>query len=113
MHILKLGGIVGLYHPCANGMQVQKFKLIIQNCLYSHVITPSNLLSPERPLAVLSYGRSLELSAYEPRFIRDFIRSKIRPVESIVLNQIYNKNIVKEAKLVTTLNDDKLCPYIE
>lgn len=113
MHILKLGGIVGLYHPCANKMQVRKFKSLIQSCLYSHVITPSNLLSPERPLAVLSYGRSLEMSVHEPDFIRNFIRSKNKSVEIVVQGRRYNKELIKEAKLVTTLEDKNLCPYIE
>lgn len=113
MHTLKLGGIVGLYHPCANKMQVQKLKSIIQSCLYSYVITPSTLLTSERPLAVLSYGKSLELSVFEPRFIRDFIKSKNKTVEIIVPNQWYNKELLKEAKLLTTFKDENLCPYIE
>lgn len=113
MHILKLGGIVGLYHPCANQMQVQEFKSSIQSCLYSHVITPSNLLTPNRPLAVLSYGRSLEMSVNEPRFIRDFIRSKNKSVEIVLESRRYQMELIKEAKLVTTFDDKKLCPYNE
>lgn len=113
MHTLKLGGIVGLYHPCANDMQVRMLKSAIQSCLYSHVITPSSLLSSERPLAVLSYGRSLEMSVCEPRFIRAFIRSKNKTVEAVAQNRRYNKELVKEATLVTTLNDETLCPYSE
>lgn len=113
MHILKLGGIVGLYHPCANKMEVRKFKSLIQNCLYSHVITPSNLLSSERPLAVLSYGRSLEMSVHEPHFIRNFIISKNKSVEIVARGPRYNKELIKESKLVTTLDDNNVCPYNE
>lgn len=112
MHTLKLGGVVGLYHPCANKMEINKLKSSIQSCLYSHVITPSTLLSPERPLAVLTYGRSLEMSVLEPRFIRDFIRTKNKSVE-IVQGQRYNKGLIQEARLVTTLEDTNLCPYSE
>lgn len=113
MHTLKLGGVVGLYHPCANQMQVQKFKSVIESCLYSYVITPSNLLSSQRPLAILTYGRSLELSVFEPHLIKDFIQSKTKPVEVVTHKQFYTKGLLKEAKLVTTLFDEKLCPYSE
>lgn len=112
MHTLKLGGIVALYHPCANKMEVNKLKTSIQSCLYSHVITPSNLLTPERPLAVLSYGRSLEMSVHVPRLIRDFIRNKKESVK-VVQGRRYDKGLIKEAKLVTTLDDTNLCPFSE
>lgn len=37
-----------LYHPCANKNQVEYLKKIVKLCLYRHIITPYNLLSPER-----------------------------------------------------------------
>lgn len=48
IHNLEHGAVVMLYHPCANKNQVQLLKKIVKMCLYRHIITPYNLLTPER-----------------------------------------------------------------
>jgi len=37
-----------LYHPCAHPSEVNKLKSIVKNCVGKHIITPSNLVPPER-----------------------------------------------------------------
>lgn len=52
MHNLEHGGIVLLYHPCALQSEVQRLRKIVTSCLYRHIITPSQSLTADRPLAV-------------------------------------------------------------
>ena len=42
------GGVVMLYHPCANQLEVQKLKELVKGCLRRHIITPYNLLNEDR-----------------------------------------------------------------
>jgi hypothetical protein len=37
-----------LYHPCAHPTEVAKLKKLVKGCVGKHVITPSNLVPPER-----------------------------------------------------------------
>jgi hypothetical protein len=37
-----------LYHPCAHPAEVNKLKKLVKNCVGKHIITPSNLVPPER-----------------------------------------------------------------
>jgi len=39
------GGVVLLYHPCADRREVEKLRRVVTSCLRRHVITPSRLLS--------------------------------------------------------------------
>lgn len=48
LHNLEHGAIVMLYHPCADRNEVNLLKKIVKNCLYKHIITPYNLLEPNR-----------------------------------------------------------------
>lgn len=48
VHNLEHGAVVMLYHPCANKYEVNLLKKIVRSCLYKHVITPYNLLTPDR-----------------------------------------------------------------
>lgn len=48
IHNLEHGAVVMLYHPCANRLEVNILRNLVEKCLYRHVITPYNLLTPER-----------------------------------------------------------------
>ncbi|XP_022920854.2 uncharacterized protein [Onthophagus taurus] len=75
LHNLEHGAIVMLYHPCANYQEVNYLKDIVTTCLYRHVITPYNLLTQERPLALVSWGRRLEMSMVDPKIVINFIKT--------------------------------------
>ena len=42
------GGIVALYHPCADLMEIKLLKNLVKTCLRRHVISPSIDLTKER-----------------------------------------------------------------
>ncbi|XP_016964953.1 uncharacterized protein LOC108034538 [Drosophila biarmipes] len=115
------GAIVMLYHPCAFSGQVKQLQDILGGCLYRHLISPSQTLSPERPLALLAWSRSLEMSVVDRRLAADFIqkhakRGPLAPEEMsrvVDKRQTYKEGLLTEAHLVTTADDYEVCGYLQ
>uniref|UniRef100_A0A6P4EIJ5 Uncharacterized protein LOC108043723 n=1 Tax=Drosophila rhopaloa TaxID=1041015 RepID=A0A6P4EIJ5_DRORH len=114
------GAIVMLYHPCAFPSQVKQLQDILGGCLYRHLISPSQALNPERPLALLAWSRSLEMSVVDQRLAVDFIQkhAKQGPLAPEELSRVvekretYKEGLLTEAHLVTTADDYELCGYL-
>ncbi|KAH8366205.1 hypothetical protein KR093_010149 [Drosophila rubida] len=115
------GAIVMLYHPCAFHGQVEQLQHIVRGCLYRHIITPSQDLTPERPLALLSWRNSLSMSVVDSKQVAEFIRkyAKGGPLGLPNLSRVVEKRdaykaaLLTEAHLVTDLDDSELCGYLE
>lgn len=112
LHNVEHGAIVMLYHPCANFNQVEQLKMLVKNCLYRHIITPSSgLLTPERPLALVAWGKSLEMSVVVPEIVIRFIKENaLRGPEKTATNGQYEKLLINHADVVSTIDDSVLCP---
>ncbi|KAH8378607.1 hypothetical protein KR009_000262 [Drosophila setifemur] len=115
------GAIVMLYHPCAFSGQVKQLQDIVGGCLYRHLISPSLTLSAERPLALLAWSRSLEMSVLDNHLVSDFIQkhAKQGPLAMEELSRVvdkrekYKEGLLTEARLVTTTDDYELCGYMQ
>ncbi|EDW18387.1 uncharacterized protein LOC6582207 [Drosophila mojavensis] len=115
------GAIVLLYHPCAFQGQVAQLENIVRGCLYRHLVTPSQLLTPERPLAVLAWRHSLTMSVVDRELVGQFIRkyAKQGPLAIPILSRVVEKResykaaLLTEARLVTDLDDSEVCGYLE
>lgn len=115
------GAIIMLYHPCAYQGQVEQLQRIVRGCLYRHIITPSQFLTPERPLALLSWRNSLSMSVVDRKQVGHFIRkyAKLGPLSLPNLSRVVEKResykaaLLTEAHLVTDLDDSELCGYLE
>ncbi|XP_048837272.1 tumor protein p53-inducible protein 13 isoform X2 [Brienomyrus brachyistius] len=59
---LRHGAAVLLYHPCASISQHSRLSLFARSCLSHYIITPFPQLSMQRPLAIVTWGRTLQLS---------------------------------------------------
>uniref|UniRef100_A0A9J7XTT8 Tumor protein p53 inducible protein 13 n=1 Tax=Cyprinus carpio carpio TaxID=630221 RepID=A0A9J7XTT8_CYPCA len=59
---LKNGALVFLYHPCVSAEAHRSLARLARSCLSHYILTPHPWLSQHRPLAVVSWGRSLEMS---------------------------------------------------
>ncbi|CAG7826826.1 unnamed protein product [Allacma fusca] len=68
--------LVMLYHPCAHPMEVKRLRSIVTRCFGNHVITPSTLLPPEWPLALVAWGCLLQMSLVDDNIAEDFIPQK-------------------------------------
>ncbi|KAL3270241.1 hypothetical protein HHI36_009297 [Cryptolaemus montrouzieri] len=98
LHNLEHGAVVMLYHPCANSKEVKFLKQLVQRCLYQYVITALNKLSPERPLALVAWGASLELSKVDILEVFKFIKQRaLKGPEDIDDDGQYYKNLIKPA----------------
>ncbi|KAH8234744.1 hypothetical protein KR032_002710, partial [Drosophila birchii] len=115
------GAIVMLYHPCAFPGQVEQLQHMVSGCLYRHLISPSQALSAERPLALLAWSRSLEMSVVDRQMVADFIQkhAKQGPLALEELSRVvdkreaYKEGLTAEARLVTTADDNELCGYMK
>ncbi|KAH8262066.1 hypothetical protein KR038_011855 [Drosophila bunnanda] len=115
------GAIVMLYHPCAFPGQVEQLQHMVSGCLYRHLISPSQALSAERPLALLAWSHSLEMSVVDWRLVADFIQkhAKQGPLALEELSRVvgkreaYKEGLTTEARLVTTADDYELCGYMK
>ncbi|XP_003699351.3 uncharacterized protein LOC100875586 [Megachile rotundata] len=111
LHSLEHGAIVALYHPCANPLEVKRLKNLVTGCLRRHIITPSNALSEQRPLAVVSWGCRLTMSRVDPSLVIEFIRGHaLQGPENISKDGDFEEGLLYRARTVSDLNDTTLCP---
>lgn len=111
IHNLEHGAIVALYHPCAESKNIQRLRELVSNCLYRHVITASQLLQPDRPFAMIAWGKSLEMSVIDATVVMGFIRmNALQGPEKIARDGQYTQSLVQRARLVSTQDDELLCP---
>ncbi|ODM94634.1 Tumor protein p53-inducible protein 13 [Orchesella cincta] len=76
LHNIEHGAVVMLYHPCAYPSEVNRLRTIVKGCVGKHVITPSTLLTPERPLALVAWGCRLLMSAVDDEMAMKFIQAR-------------------------------------
>nr|XP_031835368.1 uncharacterized protein LOC116428188 [Nomia melanderi] len=111
LHSLEHGAIVALYHPCANPLEVKRFKRLVTGCLRRHVITPYNLLSSERPFALVAWGCRLTMAYTDPETIKGFIRKyALKGPEDIPRDGQYDYGLIRPARIVSDVLDSNLCP---
>lgn len=69
------GIVVMLYHPCAFLPEVTRLqRLLAQNIGNNYLITMSQHLPSQRPIALITWGRILLMSIVEKNVIMDFIK---------------------------------------
>jgi Protein of unknown function (DUF3105) len=113
LHNVEHGGIVGLYHPCAEPSQVEQLKKLIKGCLYRHVLTPYVNLTEERPIAVVGWSATLEMSTLDHNLVKNFIKfyAKTGP-EKVFHDGQYDQLLIEKANFVSNVIDSDLCPHM-
>lgn len=114
LHNIEHGAVVMLYHPCAPTWFVQKLRTIVKGCLRKHIITPYKHLSLKRPLALVAWGCSLEMSHVKTREVVKFIKSFALKGPEGTLSKEGQYDYMLQAKAVpprgSDENDSVLCP---
>ncbi|XP_051164179.1 uncharacterized protein LOC127283389 isoform X2 [Leptopilina boulardi] len=111
LHSMEHGAIVMLYHPCANSLEVQILRKLITGCIRRHVISPSNLVSLDRPLVLLTWGCRLSMSYVDPEDVQEFIsKFALKGPEQIEDDGDFNKDLLHKAEIVSDMKDSNLCP---
>lgn len=89
---------------------VEKLRRLVKGCLRRHVITPSTLLTEERPLALVAWGKSIEFSVTDDEIVTNFIKKyALKGPEKTSRDGQYSKNLVEAASIVSTIDDGTLC----
>lgn len=119
LHNLEHGAVVFLYHPCTNQKTLQDLKSLAKNCLWKHIISSWDTgLSINYPVALVSWANVLRLRNFEDQGSRD---AALHFVEMHALaggsgeghcwgNGGFVNGIINHAKLVTSVEDDQICP---
>lgn len=70
-----------LYHPCAHPFMVNRLRKLVTNCIRKHVITrDTTRLTPERPLALVTWGCRMVMNRVENAKVVSFIKVRL-PLE--------------------------------
>lgn len=103
-----------LYDPCAHPAMVKKLRSLVTSCLRRHVITASNQLRKDRPLALVAWGCRLSMNFVEATQVISFIREKaVRGPEGRVSQDgQYDLGLLKRASIVegSDEEDTNICP---
>lgn len=119
---------MGLYHPCADPEQVSdmifwllisiysstkvsELKSTIRGCLFRHVLTPYPELTSERPIALVGWSASLEMSHFNISLAKYFMKvfAKTGPERTFRDGQ-YRHLLTERALYVTNVIDETICP---
>ncbi|XP_043910387.1 tumor protein p53-inducible protein 13 isoform X1 [Protopterus annectens] len=112
VHNLEHGGIAFLYHPCVHPRLKEELSLLARACMRKHVVTPYHNLSQEWPIALVAWGKTLEMSAVDLREAPTWLRRNVnRAYESdMKYDGTYNYLLIHESELVSDDNDKLVCP---
>ncbi|PWA20450.1 hypothetical protein CCH79_00003581, partial [Gambusia affinis] len=69
------GATVLLYHPCVELGERHLLSLLARSCLPGHIITPHPQLSRDMPIALVSWGRTLELTTVASSEVCDWLQA--------------------------------------
>ncbi|XP_065054193.1 uncharacterized protein LOC135682994 [Rhopilema esculentum] len=110
--ILQHGGVVFLYHPCANTSLVTKLRQLAESCLHRYVLTPYEKLTSSKPIALVSWGCFLLMNKVDFPTCKRWIKSHAYkgPASHIHKNGTYEHQLVRAAKVITDVKDTFLCP---
>ncbi|XP_043480694.1 uncharacterized protein LOC122510258 [Leptopilina heterotoma] len=111
LHSLEHGAVVMLYHPCANHLEVEILRKLVTGCIRRHIISPSNFVSTDRPLVLLTWGCHLSMSYVDVEDVQEFIsKFALKGPEQIENDGDFDKELLHKAEIVSDIKDSNLCP---
>ncbi|XP_073673887.1 uncharacterized protein tp53i13 [Garra rufa] len=114
LHNLRNGALVFLYHPCVSAEARRSLAGLAHSCLSHYILTPHPWLSQHRPLAVVSWGRSLEMSRITLG-VCDWLLSISSNISQASTNQRakYNLYLTKPASMDKPVNTSQDISKVE
>ncbi|XP_060704112.1 uncharacterized protein tp53i13 isoform X1 [Hemiscyllium ocellatum] len=112
VHNLQRGGVAFLYHPCVHPRLKEELSLLARACKYQHIITPHLNLSQQWPLALVTWGKSLEMSTINVAEAVSWLRESVNQARSSEMEEVgaYNYLLIWRAKLKSASSDQVTCP---
>ncbi|XP_077336484.1 tumor protein p53-inducible protein 13 isoform X1 [Lithobates pipiens] len=77
VHNLQNAGVAFLYHPCVDPQLKEVLSFVARSCVPRHIITPLPSLSRERPIALVTWCSTLEMSRMNMTEIRYWLKENI------------------------------------
>lgn len=96
------GATVVLYHPCTPLHQHRLLSDLARSCLTDYIVTPHPQLSEHMPIALVSWGRTLELSTVATEDICDWLettQATRTTFDGVTQTRKYNLLLTKSARL--------------
>ncbi|XP_077468116.1 tumor protein p53-inducible protein 13 [Stigmatopora argus] len=90
------GAAVLLYHPCAALSERPLLSTLAHSCLHNYIISPHPQLNKSLPVALVSWGRTLELSTAASSEVCDWLESMM--TSNIWKNGKYNFLLTQAAE---------------
>ncbi|XP_039985847.1 tumor protein p53-inducible protein 13 isoform X2 [Xiphias gladius] len=94
---LRHGATVLLHHPCAPLNERLLLSVLARSCLSDYIITPHPQLSKHRPIALVSWGRTVELSTVASSDVCDWLEAT-----TTTRNKFSGVNHIREYNLLLT-----------
>ncbi|XP_072314904.1 uncharacterized protein tp53i13 [Eucyclogobius newberryi] len=96
IHNLHRGATVLLYHPCSPPHQRRLLSALARSCIHDYILTPHKDLDKNRPVALVSWGRTLEVSTAASSEICDWLNatSSATPKAAERRRQIHHYNLL-------------------
>ncbi|KAK8740169.1 hypothetical protein OTU49_003074 [Cherax quadricarinatus] len=114
LHNIEHGAVVMLYDPCTEPLVVHRLRKLVTGCIRKHIITPYTFLSKERPLALIAWGCSLEMSTVDEKEVKTFIKKYglHGPEGNYTKDGGYKEGLIRKAKYPpgSGEKDSNLCP---
>ncbi|XP_077336486.1 tumor protein p53-inducible protein 13 isoform X3 [Lithobates pipiens] len=76
-HRAQNAGVAFLYHPCVDPQLKEVLSFVARSCVPRHIITPLPSLSRERPIALVTWCSTLEMSRMNMTEIRYWLKENI------------------------------------
>ncbi|XP_059829322.1 uncharacterized protein tp53i13 [Hypanus sabinus] len=112
VHNLQHGGIAFLYHPCVHPQLKEELTLLARACVQKHIITPHLNLSQERPLALVAWGKSLEMSEINLAEAVSWLTKSANQAYNPQVKEdgVYKFLLIQKARPVSDNRDGVICP---
>ncbi|XP_064476461.1 uncharacterized protein LOC135390620 isoform X2 [Ornithodoros turicata] len=117
LHSIEHGATVMLYHPCTPKAEVRKLRSLVKKCVWKHIISPYRKLTLGRPLALVAWGISYEMSTVDERDVVRFIRRHALKGPEGTLNRDgqYDYMLLKKSEIPkgSDRDDKNICPFFK
>eukprot|EP00079_Xenopus_tropicalis_P032782 XP_017946553.1 PREDICTED: tumor protein p53-inducible protein 13 isoform X1 [Xenopus tropicalis] len=114
VHNLEHGGVVFLYHPCVHPKLKKALSHGARSCIYKHIITPHMNLSTERPLALVTWGSTLEMSHIDLYEVKNWLMANMGRTreQEMKIDGLYQHLLIQPASGVFDDHNKNICPRV-
>lgn len=113
--IILQGGIAFLYHPCTHDDEKEKLRAVANACLRRYILSPSEVLTEEKPIALVTWGCFYTASFVNTTDMKSWLRqhSLKGPASNSHRQGKFEELLKQKSGIVTDEKDSIICPTFE